>query len=141
MDPTRISTLTLLQALAFTAVACAPSLPFPGGHREAPELDEAGAPTVAVEPAADFGAVAPVIRVVVAAPDTAAIDPKQLVLVRGEVGKAHLRQLAKDDVSKTFAERFVPSVVWAGPAGLILAPTVVLDRGETYSVACGEPPI
>jgi hypothetical protein len=101
----------------------------------------AGALVVSVEPEAPLDAVPRVLRVHVRAPGGAeGLEPDGFVLVRGELGAAHLSQLARGAPSKALRERMVPALAWAvGPSEVVLAPTEALALGEIHTVASGGP--
>ncbi|MRG91951.1 lamin tail domain-containing protein [Polyangium spumosum] len=122
--------------LLATLAACRPDLPLaelrPGSPGKAEGI------SVAFEPEAPTTAAPRVLRVHVAAEQ--ALDEARLFLVRGEVRESHLKQIERDDISKTLAARFVPSLFWREDDGsVVLAPTAPLEPGETYAVASGEP--
>ena len=127
--------------IALSLAVCSPRLPAGSNRDGGPEPTSDGVPVVQTDPPADLAAVPAVVRLRVGSGGPANPPTSQLVLVRGSVGPAHLRELAKGEVSAAFAERIVPAIVWTEGDAVVLAPTVVLERGETYSVACGEPPI
>lgn len=93
------------------------------------------------EPEADSRAAPPILRLrVVRARD---VDPAAFVLVQGDVGKAHVRQLTSGEISKALRARFVPTLAWAEGDGderqIVLAPLAPLTLGAAYAVASGDP--
>lgn len=91
-----------------------------------------------IEP--DFGSAGRIERVVrfrVPADQAGTADAGGLVLVRGAVGLAQLRQLASGTLSHAFSERLVPSCVWQEGDVVYLQPRAALDAGATYSLASG----
>ncbi|MBW2458649.1 MAG: lamin tail domain-containing protein, partial [Deltaproteobacteria bacterium] len=72
--------------------------------------------------------------------DQARAEAGRFVLIAGEIGPAHLGQLARDEISAALTERLIPTVEWQEHDGtIVLAPTIELTAGEIYSVACGMP--
>ena len=137
-----IRSRTAALAALVLLLACNPELPS-GRRGSHPDPTEDATPSVTLEPAAELAAVPPVLRIRIAG-GADGIDPTQIALVRGEVGPAHLRQLAHHDVSHALAERIVPALSWVddlddGGKAAVLAPTGILERGETYSIAVGAP--
>ncbi len=141
----RLTTLAPIIARALATVACC-------GPGLLPDADETMAAAesgdfevvVTVDPAAPLDAVPPVLRIHIdlgggpADPNRAESGP--FVLVAGEVGPAHLGQLARDEISAALAARLIPMVTWREPDGaIVLAPTIELGAGEVYSVASGAP--
>jgi hypothetical protein len=130
------------------ATACAPDLPDPVAR--AGTGSGGGGPEVwlELEPASEPIAAPAVLRAHVHVPAGAATTPEDVVLVEGEVGVAHLRQLEDGDLSKAFSERLLPAVVWAAGGGadaaagerrLVVAPTAPLTPGKTFTIASGHP--
>ncbi|APR81994.1 Hypothetical protein A7982_07343 [Minicystis rosea] len=124
---------------AWALAACNPNLPYrPGG--DDPLLGGGGAGgaelVVTAEPPAPLDAIPPVTRLRIET--SAPLDPTLVSLVQGEVGPGHLRQLAERDPSKALAERILSSVVFRDGAALIVAPTIMLEPGERYSLALAE---
>lgn len=94
---------------------------------------------VELEPAfGSDGRIGRVARFRVPAEQAGAADALGLVLVRGAVGSAQLRQLASGTLSHAFRERLVPSSVWQKGGVVFLQPRAVLDAGATYSLASGQ---
>ncbi len=128
---------TLTVVLLTCGVAgCRPDLPLPNSNPlttgEAPDF------VVRFEPEASLDAAPRVFRAHVQWPNP--IDKERVFLFRGEVTDYHLRQIERDDLTKTLEERIVPSIVWADDdRHVVIAPTVVLEPGQTYAVASGEP--
>jgi hypothetical protein len=131
-----------LLVLAALAVGCQPDLLAGrrGGGASAATSTEA---ELRFEPEADSQAAPPILRLRVTSGANA--DPAAFVLVHGEMGKAHLRQLTSGEVSKTLQARFVPTLAWAEGEGdarqIVLAPLAPLALGEAYAVATGDPPL
>lgn len=117
--------------------ACAPDLP-PSPHEScAPTAQppgEEGAFVVRTLPDAAPTEVPPIVRLRV----VGARDPEAFVLVAGEVGSAHLGQLARRDVSMALSERIVETVRYLDHDGVVLAPVTRLPSGP-YAVASGDP--
>ncbi|UQA55043.1 lamin tail domain-containing protein [Polyangium aurulentum] len=128
-----------LMGLVLLAPGCRADLPLSG---PAPAREAPPSLLLTLEPPAPLDAAPPVLRLHLVAP--APIDARRLVLVRGEVRKNHLDQIADDDIGRTLAKRIVPAIVWqedeAGEA-LVLAPTQPLEPGARYTVASAEPRI
>lgn len=128
-------TLTVV-LLTFGVGGCRPDLPLPSSNPlttgEAPEF------VVRVEPEAPLDAAPRVLRARVQWPDP--IDKERVFLIRGEVTDYHLRQIEREDLTKTLEERIVPAIVWAeDDRNVVIAPREVLEPGQTYAVASGEP--
>ena len=131
LPPTMIFVL-----LTLCVAACRPDLPStpssPLALSERPEF------VVRLEPTTPLTDAPRVLRVHAEWPSL--IDPARVFLIRGEVTDYHLRQITRDDLTKTLLERIVPAVVWAEADGhVVLAPTEVLEPGQTYALASGEP--
>jgi hypothetical protein len=84
--------------------------------------------TVGVEPDGTLEAAPPIVRLRVS---PAADD---LYLVAGELGSAHLGQLARGEPSNALAERFVPAARWREGDELVIAPLTALAPGP-YAIA------
>lgn len=122
--------------LTLLSSGCRPELPLPGsnplGISEPPEF------VVKIEPDAPLEAVPRVFRARVSWPN--AIDKERIFLIRGEVSDYHLRQVEKGDLTKTLQERVVSALIWIEKnSDIVIAPTEVLEAGQTYAVASGEP--
>jgi hypothetical protein len=129
--PTLVVTL-----LTFLASGCRPELPIPGSNplavSDPPEF------VVRIEPEASLEAVPRVMRARISWPNS--IDQERIFLLRGELSDYHLRQIERGDLTKTLEERIVPALIWSENDGdIIIAPTEVLEAGQTYAVASGEP--
>ncbi|MEZ4301450.1 MAG: hypothetical protein R3B70_41335, partial [Polyangiaceae bacterium] len=84
----------------------------------------------------------PVVRARVVPANGESVDPSRVLFVKGHVGDGHVRQVENDDVSQALSERVVPAVTWSLADGsVVIAPSVVLEPGETYGVLSGEPPL
>jgi hypothetical protein len=119
---------TLLVAAGLVS-ACRPDLP-------APSASDDPAATVEVAFVPPLGPAAErVLRVRVAGAAAAAVGAEDVVLVAGELGDRHLDQLADGKPSKALAERILPAARFALGDDVWLAPHVVLDPGELYTVA------
>lgn len=128
-------TLTVV-LLTFVVVGCRPDLPHPGSNALA--TDNAREFVVRLEPDASLDAAPRVLRAHVQWPNP--IDKDRVFLIRGEVTDYHLKQIERDDLTKTLVERMVPAIVWAeDEQNVVIAPTVALDPGQTYAIASGEP--
>jgi hypothetical protein len=141
MDPRRVAAAALaLVALVLVLAACQPELPL-GRRGGAASSTTGSAAELQVEPEADVQAAPPILRLRVTSASDA--DPAAFVLVRGAVGRAHVRQLASGEISKALRERLVPALTWAEGEGaarqIVLAPLAPLDLGEAYVVAAGTP--
>jgi hypothetical protein len=72
--------------------------------------------TVSVEPAAPLDAVPAVLRLRLdldgGPPPPPDAEPTRFVLVAGEVGSAHLGQLARNEISAALEERALPAARW-----------------------------
>lgn len=111
------------------AAACAPlsEAPLEGGVEPL---------RVTVEPDGALDAAPAVLRLRVRGGD-GGIDPTDVYLVAGELGTAHLGQLARGEPSGALSERFVPTLRWRDGATVVVAPTVRLEPGASYAVAVG----
>lgn len=122
--------------LTFLSSGCRPELPLPGSN----PLSVADPPefVVKIEPEAPLDAAPRVLRAHLSWADS--IDKDRVFLIRGEVSEYHLRQIERGDLTKTLQERVVPALVWPEQNGeIVIAPTQVLEGGQTYAVASGEP--
>jgi len=131
LPPTLVVTL-----LTFLASGCRPELPIPGSNplavSDPPEF------VVRIEPEASLEAAPRVIRARISWPNS--IDKERVFLLRGDVSDYHLRQIERGDLTKTLEARIVPALIWSENDGdIIIAPTEVLEAGQTYAVASGEP--
>jgi lamin tail-like protein len=93
---------------------------------------------VSAEPAAALDALPPVVWLRVRAVSGGALDPTAVYLVEGEVGPAHLGQIARDEISKALRERIVPAIVWPDGDEVVVAPTRALVPGA-HAIAMGAP--
>lgn len=127
---------------ALALAACDPNLP-PSRYRPGDGPGGAGgggdALAVTPEPEAPLDAAPRVLRLRITAPPN--LDPALVALVAGDIGPVQLRELGKGNVSSTLAKRIVPARAFRDGAALVIAPTVVLDAGERYTLALGEPRI
>jgi hypothetical protein len=129
------------------AVLCSGRPELPDRSREpVPEQLDGSAP-IELEPAAPLDAAPPVLRIHLrlGAVATDQVDLSRITVVRGEVGPGHLRQIERGELSKALSKRVVPASLWldetdTGEAWAIVAPTVPLAPGETYTVVGGTPP-
>lgn len=130
------------------ALACAPDLPLPSRFTTTGELHdpepETG-PLFDIEPPSPADAAPPILRLRLPLDRVGPIDVDRVVLVRGQVGPAHLRQIERGALSKALSARVVPAIAWrddaaAGGAAVVVAPTITLEPGETYAIASGDPP-
>ena len=129
-------TLTVV-LLTFLVCGCRPDLPVPSSEPLTTSTDLSEL-VVRLEPDAPLENAPRVLRAHVQWSNP--IDKERIFLIRGEVSEYHLRQIARDDLSKTLMERIVPAIVWAeDERNVVIAPTVILDPGQTYAVASGEP--
>lgn len=131
--------MPLFYALLFllTLTSCAPALP-PAPHddcgaEEAPTDEDPGF-VLRPEPDANLDAVPPIVRLRI----ITEAAPEAFVLVSGEVGSAHLGQLARDDVSAALEERIVDTLRRRDGDLVVLAPRGRLPPGP-YAVASGAP--
>ena len=125
-------------------VACRPDLP-PRNR----ESNEGGAGVVALtlEPPSAADAAPPVVRLHLNVPGPGEVDPAGFVLIEGEIGPAHLRQLEQGELSNALVERLVPTLTWIDARSaldltdttVVVAPTITLSRGAVYTVASGDP--
>ena len=93
---------------------------------------------VDVDPDAPLDAVPAILRLSLArSPGQPPVDETRVALIEGEVGSAHLGQLARDDVSNALSERIVPSLIWRQDDLVLVAPMEPLEPGERYAVASG----
>lgn len=128
---------------------CRPGLFVPDelkGGTASGEGEESGF-SLELEPAAPPGEAPSIVRLKLwLSPqiDKNSIDIGRIALFEGELGSGHLRQIEQNKISKTLAKRIVPSLVFEqndenDSTILVLAPTVVLERGEVYTFASGSP--
>lgn len=120
---------------ALALLGCAPGLP-DAGTRQTSTAAEAAVLSVTVEPAAPLDAVPRALRVRLRARQ--ALDPAATALVRGEVGPAHLREIARGKISKALGERVVPAQAWVEGEEVVLAPLALLEPGEPYFAVAAE---
>ncbi|WP_169796572.1 lamin tail domain-containing protein [Chondromyces crocatus] len=102
-----------------------------------------------LHPEASTQAAPPVLRVHLQVPSRAEVDVERALLFEGELGPAHLRQITRGQLSKALSKRIVPALVWMEepttdePVSegrlLVLAPTVELQPGGTYTFASALP--
>jgi len=123
--------------------ACQPDL---SGSRPSSSSPSDANAHIELWPPAWDGGIARVVRARIVLHGSSPIDAEGAAWVVGEVGDAHLRQLAEHDPSNAFSERFVPYIGWTeanqnGGLDVVLAPTVPLEAGTLYTVAHGEPPL
>ncbi len=112
--------------------ACRPELPLPTG--EAASSSEV---TVVIEPEPGELGVSSVLRLRVQGGARVGLTADDVVLVSGELGPTHLRDLAKDDPSKALQERFEPATTFIAGADLIVVPQRELELEESYSLGVG----
>jgi hypothetical protein len=68
------------------------------------------------------------------------LDPTRVVLVRGQLGRAQLAELARGEPSAALQARFVPALAWSADDGhVVLAPSEGLVPGERYTIGCAGP--
>lgn len=120
------------------ALGCDPHLGLPGASSGQGGGGDAGTHVV-IEPPAGLDAVPRVLRVRVAITGHV-IDPALVALVRGTVGPAQLRQVAQQKVSAALARHVVAALAWSEGDAVVLAPTVPLEPGASYTLAVGKPP-
>lgn len=106
----------------------------PSGVEAKPAAD-AGAVGVTFEPPSEPSGVPPVVRIVLDPPS--AVLPEEVVLARGTLGKAHLRELAKGQPSDALAKRLVPIQTFARGSQLVVAPEVPL-AADGFTLAIGR---
>jgi len=130
-------TLTVV-LLTFLVCGCRPDLNLPVPSSKPLTSTDPLEFVVRIEPDAPLENAPRVLRAHVQWPNP--IDKERVFLIRGEVSEYHLRQIARDDLTKTLTERIVPAIVWAeDERNVVIAPTMVLEPGQTYAVASGEP--
>jgi hypothetical protein len=126
-----------LMVLVLLAAGCRADLPRSGP----PKARESRPPlTLTLEPPAPLDAAPPVLRLHLTAP--APIDERRVVLVRGEVRKSHVEQIAREEIGKTLAKRIVPALVWREDEegrAVVLAPTEPLAPLAEYTLASVDP--
>gem|GEM_PF-410550 len=130
------------------AIACAPDLPVPTHRAGAPPgSSEGGGVRLEIEPPAPIEAAPPILRLRLLFDAGPPVDPARVFLIEGEIGPAHVRQIERGTLSKALSARVVPALVWldemAEPASagqvVVVAPTVRLELGATFTIASGEP--
>lgn len=133
------ASLALAVSALTVGLGCQPALPAPGGS------DSAGSPGVAhalLEPEAPFDAAPRVARVRIVPDEGAVADPSRVLFVRDHVGPGHVRQVEDADISEALADRVLPASVWSeGDGSIVIAPAAPLERGATYGVLSGDPPL
>jgi Lamin Tail Domain len=138
--------LTALALLALAILACNPQVPIP--DRKATRATSAADShaVVTIEPPAPLDALPSVLRLHVTPSSSAGsvITKEGLALVRGALGRAHLRQIQRGEISASLAERVVPALIFLddpaertddAPSGVTLLPTVPLAADELYALA------
>lgn len=133
-----------LVALVPGVLACAPDLPVVTWRAGAPPGSEDGGVHVEVEPPSPLDAAPPILRLRLSFGAEPPVDPGRVFLIEGEIGPSHVRQIERDDLSKALSARIVPAFVWLDEAALpeqvvVVAPTVPLEFGATFTVASGDP--
>jgi hypothetical protein len=126
-----LGVVSLLGAL----LAGCPGPPDPP-QRSARADPDAGA-KVEVEPEATLEAAPPVLRLRVLVPPGAVESAEQVRLFAGTLSAYHLGRIREQALPATLLEREVPCVTWSEASGreLVVAPSVPLVPGETYSLA------
>ncbi len=141
----RLVRLFPLIARALLTVACSAPAPFPQAEGSTAATDEQDAQLeVTLEPPSPLHAAPPVVRIHIKvtnlAEDLPRIEPDRFVLIAGQIGPAHLGQLARNEISGALSERIIPTLEWLElDDTVVLAPTEKLNAGEVYSVASGAP--
>jgi hypothetical protein len=130
--------LAAVPAALLALAGCNPDLPDPSVR---PTSSDAFGLTLQLAPEAPPGAAPRVLRAEIRAPPRVVLDPARFVVIEGEVGEAHLRQLERDAPSRALAARFVPALTWAESGAVVVAPSIALTPGESYAIASGEPPV
>ena len=132
----RAPPLLFVVPILFAASRCRAPLPDPPA-RPGGDAGVDAAAAVALEPDASPSAAPPVLRLKVELPPGTPGSASALALYQGELDSYHLRRIEKQDLPKTLLERRMPSRAWAEADGgvLVLAPTVPLAAGGTYSLA------
>lgn len=123
--------------------ACAPDLPVPTRRASVAEGTEDGGVRLEIEPASPLDAAPPILRLRLSFDAGLSVDPTRVFLIEGDIGPSHVRQIERDDLSKALSARIVPALVWLEDAAepvVVVAPTVPLELGATFTVASGEPP-
>lgn len=67
------------------------------------------------------------------------LDPGLVALVHGSVSPAELREVARQKLSAALTRRVVAALTWAEGDAVVLAPTVALEPGASYTLAVGRP--
>ncbi|AUX41055.1 hypothetical protein SOCE26_024600 [Sorangium cellulosum] len=142
--------LLALAPLVACPLGCAPELVDPPHVEEGNDdldapADEAGV-ELQIEPPAPLDAAPPVLRLRIHLPDVSPedVDLARVLVIRGKIGSAHVRQIEQGEPSKALSDRVVPSLAWLqetppGELWLTVAPLAPLVPGETYAVAGGRP--
>ncbi|WP_437679866.1 lamin tail domain-containing protein [Sorangium sp. So ce131] len=146
----RRALLLALAPLVAHPLACAPELaappPVEAGDGDLDDAVDEASVELQIEPPAPLDAAPPVLRLRVHLPAVSAedVDLARVLVIRGKIGAAHVRQLEQGEPSKALSERVVPSLAWLqeappGDLWLTVAPLAPLVPGETYAVAGGSP--
>jgi hypothetical protein len=134
-----------LLALVSGALACAPDLPVPTQRAGAPPGSSDGGVRLEVEPPSPIEAAPPILRLRLFFDAEPPVDPARVYLIEGEIGPSHIRQIKRNALSKALSARIVPALVWLAPGDeaaeqvVVVAPTVPLELGGTFTIATGEP--
>lgn len=129
--------LSIRLAATLCLSACAPAPAHEPGDPGSSTRDPF---SVSLQPDAPLDAAPPILHLALSsAPGAPWIDDGRVALIAGDVGSAHLGQLARDDVSSALAERIVPSLIWRQDELVVIAPLEPLEIGARYTVASGSP--
>ena len=120
---------------ALATCACAPNLPEPNkngaSHPNAPPKAAPGSDLeISLQPGGTLDAAPRVLRLQFRAGDARELDPEAFHLILGDLGAAPVPA----PLPKSLAARAVPAQRWLTGGWLVLAPTVVLEFGRTYSI-------
>ena len=140
MAPIRTSRNTGIRSAVAPLLACGllagcPG-PLPAPPQRSIDSQDAGA-NVTVEPEATLVEAPSVLRLRVQLPPGVVELPEHARLFSGALSSYHLGRLREYELPATLVEREVPVVSWVEAAGrqLVVAPSLPLVPGETYSLA------
>jgi hypothetical protein len=141
----RLVRIVALVARASLVAACGAPAPLAGSEGTAALADDPATQLeVTLEPPSPLDAAPPVVRIHIKMMDLPGDRPRlesdRFVLIAGQIGPAHLGQLARDEISFALSERIIPTLEWTeADDTVVVAPTERLSAGEVYSIASGVP--
>ncbi|MFO0758833.1 MAG: lamin tail domain-containing protein [Byssovorax sp.] len=152
--PRALAALLAFALQSSLLVACRPDLGPLSAAGDDPSAPAPAPPsvTLSIDPPAPLDAAPRVLRLRLSASGSA-LDPARIALVEGDAGPAQLRQVQRDEISKTLEKRLVPVQIWreegegqggaggaaAGISALLVAPAIALSPGQRYTLLVAEP--